>query len=456
MLFMRFQDRTLNRIFPTAILSALIFLAVPGSVRGAEPSSSIPAAGKTSEMLDDLVSELLRVNPELQAAQASARVARAQAGLEGGLEAPQVGMDFFQIPVASFPDPGKNNLEIDYFAQQDVMFPGRLIALGTAENRRAAMREQEARMLAQRLVTNLKSAYYELYEVDRKLYINRQNLELMQQLQDLARKQYELGMGNQSDVLRAQTEFTSLQSTALILTQARESLSAELVALLNRTSETPWDAVPELTWSKQSWSLAQLKSLTEKNQPELQAAQWGVEMARAERGAAFWGFFPDFMAKGMYKDMRGMGDNFWSLMLGVTLPIAPWSAPKTVSRYQQTQAALEAAQANLRQTQNRVQAQLRQTLGRVNANQALAELTEKTLLVQAEQTLQSTLAAYQTGKRDFMTLLDAYRLLWMARENRVMAVKNLMTSLADLEQAVGLNLEEIQKALQDQKVESRE
>jgi outer membrane protein, heavy metal efflux system len=427
-------------VLGAAVLAALSLLPVPG--RAQETAPPLPA-----ERLADLVSELMKVNPELQSAQAAARAAWSQAGVEGGLEAPQVGVDYFQTPVSAFPDPLKNNLETDYFAQQEVMFPGRLIALGTAENRRAAMLEQSARQQAQRLVRNLKSAYYELYEIDRKLYINRQNLELMQRLQEIARKQYELGLGNQSDVLRAQTEVTALQSTHLILAQSRQSRLADFDALLNRPPDAPLGVIPDPVWSEKTWTWAQLRPLAEKNQPELQAAWWGVERARAEHGAAFWGFFPDLMAKGMYKDMRGVGDNFWSLMVGITLPIAPWSVPKTIARYQQTGAGVDQAGADLRQTQNLVQAQLQQSLARVTANQALAALTEKTLLVQAEQTLQSTLSAYQNGKRDFMTLLDAYRTLWMARENQVMAVKNLMTSLADLEQAVGLSNEEIQAAL---------
>jgi outer membrane protein TolC len=431
----------------TWILAAVL-VGISGWPVAARAQEKIaPDARAAVEPLADLVSELLRSNPDLQAAQFSARAAWAQAGVAGGLEAPQVGMDFFQTPVSSFPDPAKNNLEIDYFAQQDIMFPGRLIAMGTAENRRASMLEQDARMKAQRLVRNLKGAYYELYEIDKKLYINRQNLELMRQLQEIARKQYELGMGNQSDVLRAQTETTSLQSTGLILTQARQSLLAEADALLNRPPDSPLEVAPELAWIKKDWTPAQLKPLAEKHQPELQAGYWGVEMARAERGAAFWGFFPDLMAKGMYKDMRGVGENYWSLMLGVTLPIAPWSVPKTISKYRQTDAGVDQAEADLRQTQNMVFAKLQQSLAQVTANQALVELTEKTLVVQAEQTLQSTLSAYQNGKRDFMTLLDAYRMLWMARENHVMAIKNLMISLADLEQSVGLSIDEIMASL---------
>lgn len=415
-------------------------------------AESAGAAGQTQTAkafltLDSLKDEMLAANPDLQAAKAASRAARFKAGVDGGLDAPQVGVDFFQVPIASFPGSLGDSMENDYFIQQDITFPGRLIAVGTAGNQRADMLEQDARMLELRLTRNLKSAYYELYEMDRKLEINQQNLDLVSQLQAIARKQYELGVGNQSDVLRAQTEYSSLQNTRLILIQARESMAAELNALLSRPADAEVGVVSTMEPVQIDWVLGTLTGLAEKNQPELKAVRSGIEMSRAERGAAFWGFFPDLMARGMYKDMRGVGDNFWSLMVGVTIPIAPWALPKIISQYRQTNAGVEQAEANSRQTRNMVLAQIQQSLTRVLANQNIARLNRTTLLPQAEQTLQSTLAAYQTGKRDFMTLLDAYRTLWMARENYVMAVKNLMTSLADLEQAVGLSVPEIEAAL---------
>lgn len=408
---------------------------------------SVPTPGQLPA-LGSLQEKMLAENPELQAAKAASRAARAKAGVAGGLDAPQVGVDFFQAPAASFPDPLKDNSEIDYFAQQDIMFPGRLIAMGTAENRRADMLEQDARMRELRLVRDLKSAYYELYEIDRKLEINRQNQDLVHQLQDIARKQYELGMGNQSDVLRAQTEYSSLQNARLVLVQSRQAMAAELNAMLTRPADATFESIPALEPPKPvDWTLEQLKPLAEKNQPEVQAALSGIEMSRAERGAAFWGFFPDFMVKGAYKQMIAGPDNFWELMVGITLPEMPWALPKTISKYRQTAADVEQSEANFRQAQNMVMAQLQQSLSRVKANQDIEQLNRTTLLPQAEQTLQSTLSAYQTGKRDFMTLLDAYRMVWTARENHVMAVKNLYTSLADLEQAVGMGLPEVVTAL---------
>jgi outer membrane protein TolC len=303
-------------------------------------------------------------------------------------------------------------------------------------------------MQSQRLVRNLKNSYYELYETDRKLEINQQNLNLMRQLQDITRKQYELGMGNQSDVLRAQTEYSSLQNVRLMLNQSRQSAAVEINSLLNRQADTPLGVLPSMEIPQnQVWTLGQLTVLVEKNQPELNAARFGIAMSNAEHGASFWGFFPDLMVKGAYKQFPSSPDNFWELMVGITLPGIPWSLPKYIAKYEQTSATANQSEAAFRQTRNMVFAQVQQTLFRVKTNRDIEQLSRTTLLPQAEQTLQSTLAAYQTGKRDFMTLLDAYRTLWMARENYVMTVRNLLTSQADLEQAVGLSLPEIEAML---------
>jgi outer membrane protein, heavy metal efflux system len=443
------------RRFRNAWFPAFFSLCLLGAAAaGAWAADLAAAAGQSptaqAETLGPLTDELLRNSPDLSAAMAMVRAARAAAGVQGGLAAPQVGVDYFQTPASSFPNPLLNNQETDYFAQQDIMFPGQLIALGTAESRRADRLEQDAKSRELRLIRDLKSAYYELYEIDRKLEINQRNQELVRQLQDIARKQYELGLGNQSDVLRAQTEYSSLQNTALNLAQTRAATAAEFNVLLNRPADSTVGGIPEPATPAVVWTLAQLTSLAEQHQPALKSAYAGVEVARAESGAAFWGYFPDFMVRGMYKDMRGAGENFWSLMVGATLPFAPWSLPKTISGVDQAAAGEDRAVAEARQTRNRVQAQLQQSLARVRANQDSLRLTRDTLIPQSEQTLQSTLAAYQTGKRDFMALLDAYRMVWMARENSAMAVRNLLTSLADLEQAVGLSTAEIQAELQPQ------
>ena len=62
-------------------------------------------------------------------------------------------------------------------------------------------------------------------------------------------------------------------------------------------------------------------------------------------------------------------------------------------------------------------------------------------LSQAELSFRSALAAYQTGRVEFVNLLEAQRALRETRMGYYKATANLMQNLADLERAVGKELQ---------------
>jgi outer membrane protein TolC len=87
--------------------------------------------------------------------------------------------------------------------------------------------------------------------------------------------------------------------------------------------------------------------------------------------------------------------------------------------------------------------EVQDALVKVQTNQNLVMLYKNTVIPQAEQTLQSTIASYQTGKTEFLMLIDAYRMVLMSKLDYYMSVMSYMASQAALEQAVGMNINEI-------------
>ncbi|MEX2117935.1 MAG: TolC family protein, partial [Bacteroidota bacterium] len=79
--------------------------------------------GNSPLVLDSLVAEVLRNNPQLSAARNQTAAARARIDQVTSWDAPQVGVEFFQTPVQSFPNPLKSQMEMDYFIQQMFPFP---------------------------------------------------------------------------------------------------------------------------------------------------------------------------------------------------------------------------------------------------------------------------------------------------------------------------------------------
>lgn len=96
---------------------------------------------------------------------------------------------------------------------------------------------------------------------------------------------------------------------------------------------------------------------------------------------------------------------------------------------------------------NMVSYEVQQSLVNVQTNQNLVNLYKNTVIPQAEQTLESTISSYQTGKTEFLMLIDAYRMVLMSKLDYYMAIMNYMSSQAQLEQAVGMDITEISARL---------
>jgi outer membrane protein TolC len=402
----------------------------------------LPAQEKQILNLDELIAEALQNNPQLQAAKNNAAASRATIRQAASWEAPEIGMEFRQTPVKSFPNPVKNGMETDYYLQQMIPFPGKLAAMSAAAKSGAAMAEQEYHALRNIIIRRLKTVYYEIYLVQHKIKINAENQDLMKKFVGIAIRQYEVGMALQPDVLRAQTELSLLVNEGVTLQREEKVAESMLNALLNRPIDQPLGEVDEIMITVPNWEYQQLSAIALETRPEIKAMKLAIRMNEAEIKAAKREYWPDLMGRIVYMDMAD-ADDFWSLMLGMNIPITFWSGDKYTGKVEQNKFRLNKAEADIKETVNMVSFELREALVKVETNHNLLSLYEGALIPQAEQTLQSTLAAYQTGKTMFLMLIDAYRMLNMVRLDYYMAEMNYMNSLAALEQAVGLEIDEI-------------
>lgn len=393
--------------------------------------------------LDELIAEALKSNPSLQAARFQTEAARTQIRQARAWEAPQVGLEFFETPIQSFPNPIKDGMETDYFIQQMIPFPGKISNMAKAAMSNAGMSAENYNALERKIIRDLKSAYYELYLVQRKIAINSENQLLLRQFVDIAMKQYEVGIGKQVDIFRAQTELSKLITEGINLDQEGKVAEAMINTIVNRPANSPLGVVPDVIDTTATWTFDQVMPLALDSRPELKAMDYNIDMNRAELALAKREYVPDLMVRFMYKDMANTGDDFWALMGGVNVPLAFWSKGKFQGKVQENHLNVNRAEAEYIEMKNMIQFEVQQALVKVESNKNVVTLYENTVIPQAEQTMQSTLAAYQTGKTEFLMLVDAYRMLLMAKLDYQMAVMNYMTSQAQLEQAVGMDMKQI-------------
>ncbi|MGA9407487.1 MAG: TolC family protein [Bacteroidota bacterium] len=398
--------------------------------------------------LDDLVAEALRNNPQLQSAQNNMAAAKTEIEQRSSWDAPQVGIEFYQTPLQSFPDPLKNSMETDYFVQQMIPFPGKLSAMGKSAESSANMAEQQYVALEQKIIRDVKSAYFELYLVQHKIQINLDNQDLMKRFVDIAGKQYEVGMGNQADVLRAQTELSVLINEGINLQKEKKVVESMINTDLNRKTNAPLGNVPDLDNALPQWTFEQLGPIALKNRPELKEMNSAIEMNKAELSLSKREYYPDIMANVMYKNISNTKNDFWSAMIGVNIPMAFWSSGKYTAKVQENELNVDKAENDLSSMNNMVLFEVQDALVKVESNQSLVLLYKNTTIPQAKETLQAMLSVYQTGKTEFLMVLDAYRMQLTAELDYYMAVMNYRSSQAQLEQAVGLDIAHISESVQ--------
>ena len=177
------------------------------------------------------------------------------------LNQPQVEAAYFdwlasveRITVArSLPDP-QLTFQMDIQQVVTSLMPGLMMSFPGAGKLRAAgavaAAESQAQYFAFRTASlqsayAVEGAYYQLYFLEEKIRVNRENLSLLTDLAKLARAQNEVGKATLQDVLRAQIEQDRVETEIANLEDSRGPLLARFKAALGLGADQPAPPVPQ-------------------------------------------------------------------------------------------------------------------------------------------------------------------------------------------------------------------
>jgi outer membrane protein, heavy metal efflux system len=384
--------------------------------------------------LEKVIDDALINNPALRAARLKVDAADKSISINKSLDPPQVSYETMQSTMD-----GKT-MEYSVSLQQMLPFPGKLSAKAGVEKQRKAMFESDGRTIERDLVKQIKDVFFEIYLIDRKREINSENQDFTKRFVAIASKRYEVGTGQQADILRGQTELSSLMNDAIVLKQARKSMVAMVNALANRPFASGIDLLPEIDPPRVDLTFDRLEPLALQHRPELASMKSNVAMMQAEEAMDKKEWYPDFMVKSQYRNFMALGMTSWGGMAGITLPIAPWSMGKISSAVARSKLQVRQAESEIENMRNMIGVELQDALYKVNSGNEQMQLLKATVIPQSRQTLESTLSAYQNGKTEFLMLIDAERMLLLAQERYHMAVMNQLSAVAALERAVGTDM----------------
>jgi outer membrane protein TolC len=288
------------------------------------------------------------------------------------------------------------------------------------------------------LSARIKTAYAQLYQAVRSEALTREIAALLKGLESITRARYANGLIQQQDAIRVQLEQTGLQGELVAWETERHHMQSRLNALLRRPAHA---ALAEPQRLRPLPPLARLDYVTLEERlrarnPLLFAESARVSAAEKSRELAYRNRYPDF-SFGVSPIQTSNRVNQWELMVEMNIPLQQESRR---SQEREAQSMLSAAQSRQQAAQNQLQSDLAENLAALDAAQRIEKLVRSSQLPQAQMTFEAALAAYENGKVDFATLLDAQRQIRKARLDELKAQVDAQVRLADIERLLGEDL----------------
>ncbi|MEM1202072.1 MAG: TolC family protein [Acidobacteriota bacterium] len=421
--------------------------ATPPADPPASPSRALTASLEDPR-LRSLVEEALERHPALEAEGARAEALRHVAPRVRSLPDPTVSLTAFPLPPETRVGPQRGSLGV----QQRLPSRSRLALTGQRAELAAAAADARLEALRVDIVTRARVLWYELgfLAEQRRLLVEERGH--LGRHEEVARARYAAGSGLAQGAIKIQAELTRIDTRLLDLDARRALLGADLDALRDRFDvEGPEPGgLPEDGWvasfDPSGLDPQTLVDLALRRRPEMDAARSerratgsGVELAQSARRPD-WSVGLTWTAvegrddpAGRASPTRDDGDDILAITGSMSLPIR--RRPR-LAQLEEALARERAAAGDERRIAAGIRRQVHDLAARLPLEHRQWSLLQGVLDRQAEEAVQSAVAAYATGSLGALDLLDAEHRLFEVRTATARAKADIAIAVARLEGAL--------------------
>lgn len=410
-------------------------------VKAPSHKKELPELNEKSTLSDYLAYAALH-NPGLEAAFDRWKAALERVPQVKSLPDPRFNYAYFIRKVETRAGPQRQKFGL---AQTFPWF-GKLSLKGSAAMEAAKIEKEKYEAAKLKLFYRLKNAYYEYYYLARSISVTRENLKLLEDLENIARTKYSTGIGSFSDIIKAQVELGKLEDRLSTLNDLREPVVAKLNAALNRPDKAflPWPT--SIPIKRLHFSDQELLSLLKEINPELKAKDSLASKEKVGIDLAEKNYFPDLTVgvewidteEALKSGTEDSGKDPVIAMFSVNLPI--WHGKYRAAK-REARARYVAVQKERMDRENNLIADLKMALYRFRDAERKIHLYRDVLIPKAEQSFKSNLQSFETGAGTFLDLIDTQRTLLEFQLSYERAVANRQQRLAELEAIVGTSLD---------------
>jgi len=341
--------------------------------------------------------------------EALAAARREQAVAEESLPDPRLKLGALNFPTDSFSRSQEGMTQLAVGVQQAIP-PGKTLKLrGQRVQLLAEVEEERAQALRLAVLRDARERFLDVYYQVEAGHIVDESRVLFRQLLDITRAHYAAGRKNQQDVLRASVELGLLDDRRTRIRTAEERARAALAKLIGpapayRPVVREFPLLPVLP------GMADLEAAIGSH-PALSAAISLVEAGQIAVDIERQRYKPGLMLDLTYANRAGYNpdgsdrSDFLSAMVTLDLPLFTGNRQDRFVAGRQKE--VEAARLNRDDVYLRLMRQLKADYAEWLRLDERVRLYRKTIVPEAEQNAEASLAAYQAGVTDFTGLMRA-------------------------------------------------
>ncbi len=390
-------------------------------------------SGSDTVRVADLIREALSNNREMEAAELLRDAAEERVTEAGALDDPELTYMREEMPDFRWSEAQMQKIEL----MQMFRFPTKLAKQMEVAEIAAEHLHHEHMEIANEILSKVRSMYAELWFAQRAQQVNHENARLLQRFVQIAQTRYSVGAAAQQDVLKAYVERARLDNEQLQLRQQELTAKAMLQSYTNRSSEDTLGTAVLPDEMRSLLPVDSLETLARKFRGMLLHDSLSILEGDARVSLARSEMIPDFKLGVQYVSIPGHNFKGWSVTAGITLPFAPWTLSKASSRIEEAKIMTKSAHAKFAGTRAMVVANVRELSVKAEASKRQLENYLRVIVPQSRQALQASAMAYETGKTDYLMLIDSYRMFAMLSMEQLMLRMQYEQSVAELIRTVG-------------------
>ena len=391
-------------------------------------------------LLDSLIEAALKNNPHLQSLHSAVLVDSVKIPQSGALPDPVLTLSMMNLPTNSFaldqePMTGKQITLMQLFP-----FPGKLGLKEKISSEAEAVSDANYREYRNQLIRNVKTAYFDLFFIDKSIEITDKNRQLLQEFADIAEARYKVGRGLQQDVLKVQVEISKMIDHLIQLKQKRTVKQAALNTIINKSADNTLGKPQELEFLNFNKTLDSLQAMALIYRPLLSGwtsmriqSSYQVDLAKKD----YWPNIGIFLAYTQRNRLQNGSPGYDFVSGGLSLNIPIYSGSKQSKKVEETAYHKQMVDERYRQTLNQINFELETKRTSAEKNAELVELFKTGIIPQASQSLESALTGYQTDKVDFLTLINNQITLFNYQLEYYRVLSDYNKDLAGLEYITG-------------------